>query len=259
MAELQSIDLLKYVTAYKNVYDSPDILVNAIENAPSGPGYILREYNPWEDQPGMRRQSLHEYYADDKKREMDHSIIGGDIFKDFSSRYPEDKIKPDDIAYKPVVKLLESYQAVQDDYMSRWNLDINIIQYAPMELRYYEPQSVGPHCDYEGWNHLIPGTPHNDQPDRGDIPNQTFVLNLYMNDDYGDGGELFMRRYLKNEDGTYSEDNVEEASFKPEPGDFIIFPCSFPYVHWVSPFSFGRRFMVNLNAIEDKVPTWQFD
>lgn len=261
MSNLEAIDLLKYVTVYKSVYDTPETLLHAIDNAPSGPGYILREYNTWEDQPGMRRQSLHEYYAEDKQSSIDHTIIGGEIFKDFSSRYPEDLIKSDDIAYEPVVKLLECYQAVQDDYMARWGLDINIIQYAPMELRYYEPQGVGRHCDFEGWNHLIPGenNDHQEQPMRENVPNQTFVLNAYLNDDYGDGGEIFMDRYIKNEDGTYSEDNKETASYKFSPGDFLIFPCSFPYVHWVSEFKQGRRYMVNLNAIEDKVPTWQFD
>lgn len=257
MVNIEPIDLLKYVTVYKSGYDTPEILRNAIDNAPSGPGYILREYNPWEDQPGMRRQSLHEYYAEDKQSSIDHSIIGGEIFKDFSSRYPAELIKEDDIAYEPVIKLLESFEAIQKDYMSRWNLDINIIQYAPMELRYYEPQSVGAHCDYEGWNHLMPGG--SEQPERDVIPNQTFVLNTYLNDDYGDGGEFFINRYLKNESGEYSQDAIETAFYKFSPGDFIIFPCSFPYVHWVSEFKTGRRYMVNLNAIEDKVPTWQFD
>lgn len=257
MTNIEAIDLLKNVTIYRKAYDTPEVLLHAIDNAPAGPGYILREYNPWEDQPGLRRQSLHEYYAPEKQASIDRMIIGGEIFKDFSSRYPEELVKPDDIAYEPVVKLLESYEAIQKDYLSRWGIDINIIQYAPMELRYYEPQDVGPHCDFEGWNHLWPGA--SDQPIRENMPNQTFVLNVYLNDDYGDGGEFFINRYLKNDDGTYSEDNFETASYKFSPGDFVVFPCSFPYVHWVSRFDYGRRYMVNLNAVEDKVPTWQFD
>lgn len=257
MTHIEPIDLTKYMTVYKSAYSDPQVLLDVIDNAPAGDGYILREYNDWEDQPGMRRQALHEYYALDKQAELDYSIIGGEIFKDYSSRYPEELIKEDDTAYEPVVKLLETFEAIQEDYMNRWNLNINIIQYAPMELRYYTPQSVEHHSDYEGWNYLL--SSRSAQPARDDIPNQTFVLNGYLNDDYGEGGEFFMDRYIPNADGTYSPDNKETVSYKFSPGDFVIFPCSFPYVHSVTEFKYGRRYMINLNAIEDKIPTWQFD
>lgn len=254
---IDALDLMKYVTIYRNVYSEPEVLKHAIDNAPAGPGYILREYNPWEDQPGLRRQCLHEYYSPEKQSQLDMGIIGGEIFKDLSSRYPEDKIMPDDIAYRPVVNLLETYQAMQDDYLARWGININIIQYAPMELRYYEPQGVGPHSDYEGFLHLHPNGVN--QTIRENTPNQSFVLNIYLNNDYGDGGEFFITRYTKKDDGTYTNEDSPVESYKFSPGDAVIFPCSFPYEHWVSEFHQGKRYMVNLNAIEDRPPTWQFE
>lgn len=260
--ELEAVDLLKHVTVYKNAYKKSAELIDAFYNAPSDEGYILPPMEEWEDQEGLRRTPRIEYYRDHP--ELDRSIFGGEVFKDFKARYPEDKIKADDIAYPLIVELLEVFEAVNQDYKRRWDLNINVIQHAPLELRYYQgPQGLGPHSDFLGYLDLHP---HNQLQLREEhleqeAPyNQTFTYNVYLNDDYGDGGALGITRYIKDKEGNYTREGAPEAEHKPEAGDIIMFPCAFPYEHWMT--SIGedaRRFMVNGNAVEDGPPTWHFN
>lgn len=259
---LPSTDLLKYVTVYHNVFKKSDELIHAFYNSPDEEGYILKPAEEWEDQEGLRRNPRLEHYRDHP--ELDRSIFGGEVFKDFDARYPEDKIKEDDIAYPLIVEVLELFKEVTNDYQKRWNLDLNIIQHCPLELRYYQgPQGLGEHSDYMGYTELHPNYSHEWRPDhyeREEPFNQTFSYNLYLNDDYGEGGALGIRKYVKLEDGTYTKEGSPEAEHKPLKGDILVFPCAFPYEHWMS--SIGpnvRRFMINANAIEDRPPTWQFN
>jgi hypothetical protein len=254
-------DILKYVTVYEGVFPRElcSQLIDSFYSAPHGDGYLLAPEEEWEDQEGLRRRPLLEYYRN--PRDLDQSILGGPIFKDFKARYPNPK--SDDSAYEPMIQLLELFEEVVEDYKSRWNLDINIIQHAPLEFRYYQgPQGVGPHSDYSGHLNLHPNGEwgFQDSKDDSDIANQTFAYNAYLNDDYGDGGAITVRRYAKTEDGKYTEKGSVEASHKPAAGDIVIFPCAFPYEHWVSPIGPDvRRWMVNANAIQDQPPMWQFD
>jgi len=260
--ELEAVDLLKYFTVYKNAYKKSAELIDAFYNSPSEEGYILPPMEEWEDQEGLRRNPRIEYYRDHP--ELDRSIFGGEVFKDFKARYPEDKVKPDDTAYPLIVDLLEVFEAVNEDYKKRWNLDINVIQHAPLELRYYQgPQGLGPHSDFMGYRNLHPNYTHQLRDDHleQEAPyNQTFTYNVYLNDDYGEGGALGIMRYVKQKDGTYTSEGAHEAMHKPMAGDIIMFPCSFPYEHWMTPIGEGvRRFMVNGNAVQDSPPAWQFD
>lgn len=256
-------DVIKYVTVYESVFSREDCkeLLDSFYTAPHGDGYLLEEANEWEDQDGLRRRPLLEYYRQPPEDELDPGILGGPIFKNFKARYPE--VKEDDTSYEPMVKLLSLFEEAVEDYKSRWNLDINIIQHAPLEFRYYQgPQGVGPHSDYSGHLDLHPNGEwgNQDAKEDWDIANQTFAYNLYLNDDYGDGGEIVVKRYAKNDDGTYRHDSEYEGSHKPKAGDIVIFPCAFPYEHWVT--SIGpdvKRWMVNANAIQDQPPMWQFN
>lgn len=258
-----SKDILKYVTVYENVFPRElcDQLIDSFYSAPHGDGYILEEANEWEDQDGLRRRPLLEYFRQPSDQELDPGILGGPIFKDFKARYPE--IKEDDTAYALIVRVLELFEEAVEDYKSRWGLNINIIQHAPLEFRYYQgPQGVGPHSDYSGHLHLHPRGEwgYQDEKEEGDIANQTFAYNLYLNDDYGDGGAITVKRYVKKEDGTYTEEGAPTGTHKPSAGDVVIFPCAFPYEHWVSPIGADvKRWMINANAIQDQPPTWQFD
>lgn len=259
--ELQATDLLKYVTVYHNAYKKSAELIDAFYNAPSDEGYILPPMEEWEDQEGLRRNPRIEHYR--RHPELDHEIFGGQIFKDFKARYPEDKVKADDTAYPLIVELLEVFEAVNEDYKQRWNLDINIIQHAPLELRYYQgPQSLGPHFDYLGYRELHPNFSLDLRPEhlaQEEPYNQTFTYNVYLNDDYGDGGALGIKRYIKLEDGTYTDKGAPETVHKPLEGDIIMFPCGFPYEHWMTAIGpEARRFMVNGNAVQDSPPAWQF-
>lgn len=255
-----SEDILKYVTVYKSALsrDTCAQLIDAFYTAPSGDGYILQEANEWEDQDGLRRQPRIEQFRNHPQ--LDRSILGGESFKDFKARYPQ--VKSDDNAYELVVEVMELLEAAVEDYKTRWGLDIEIIQHAPLEFRYYQgPQGVGPHSDYSGHLHLHPNGDwgNQDAKEEWDIANQTFAYNLYLNDDYGDGGEITVRRYAELEDGTYSEEGALEARHKPLAGDIVIFPCAFPYEHWVTPIGPDvKRWMINANAIQDQPPMWQF-
>ena len=257
----KAADLIKYVTVYRGALPKTtcDLLLDAFYSAPSGDGYILEEANEWEDQDGLRRRPLLEYYRNPK--DLDYSILGGPIFKDFDATYPE--VKSDDTAYAPIMEVMSIFRQATEDYMSRWGLDINVIQHAPLEFRYYQgPQGVGPHSDYSGNLHLHPRGDwgNQDEKEAWDIPNQTFSYNMYLNDDYGDGGALTIQRYAKNEDGTYRDEAEMLGAHRPSAGDIVIFPCSFPYEHWVTEIGEGvKRWMINANAIQDQVPTWQFD
>ncbi len=259
--KLKTTDLLKYVTVYHGAFDAADELLNAVVTAPHGDGYILSEAGPWEDQDGLRRTSLHEIYEDQDALGIDHSIMGGDLFKSLGSRYSADQIKPDDTAYEPVTKVLEVFQAVQDDYLARWNLNIDALQYSQAEFRYYNgPQGVGPHCDYEGYLELHPNPQQTVQAVGAEgVYNMSFAMNAYLNDDYGDGGKLVVRRYKEKADGKYTAIGAEENGHRPLAGDFICFPSAFPYEHWMT--SIGpnvKRYMINLNVIQTTPPTWQF-
>lgn len=254
-------DVIKYVTVYEGAFSREDCaaLMDSFYTAPSGDGYLLAPAEEWEDQDGLRRRPLLEYYRN--PADLDPKILGGPIFKDFDAKYPE--VKSDDTAYEPMIKLLGLFKEATADYVSRWNLDVNIIQHAPLEFRYYQgPQGVGPHSDYSGHLNLHPrGEWGNQDPKEDwDIANQTFAYNLYLNDDYGDGGEVFVRRYAKDSDGKYIDVSELEGSHKPKAGDIVIFPCAFPYEHWVTEIGPDvKRWMVNANAIEDRQPMWQFN
>ena len=259
--ELNATDLMKYVTVYHGAYKNCKNLINAFYNSPDGEGYILKPAEEWEDQEGLRRNPRLEHYR--RHPELNMEIFGGEIFKDFDARYPEDKIKEDDIAYPLIVEVLELFKEVTEDYQKRWGLDINIIQHCPLELRYYQgPQALGPHSDYMGYTELHPNFTHDWREDHYEHEpfNQTFSYNLYLNDDYGPGGALGIKRYVKLEDETYTDEGAPEAEHKPLEGDMLVFPCAFPYEHWMSPIGPNvRRFMINANAIQDRPPTWQFD
>lgn len=256
-------DVIKFVTVYEGAFSREDCqaLLDSFYTAPHGEGYLLLEANEWEDQDGLRRQPKLEYYRNPS--DLNPQILGGEVFKDFDAKYPADKVKEDDTAYEPMMKLMALFKKATDDYQRRWGLDINIIQHAPLEFRYYQgPQGVGPHSDYSGHLHLHPNGDwgNQDAKEDWDIANQTFAYNVYLNDDYGDGGEIHLRRYAKNDDGTYRDESEYEGSHKPKAGDIVIFPCAFPYEHWVTPIGEGvKRWMVNANAIQDRVPEWQFN
>lgn len=259
--EKKARDLIKYVTIYERVFprERCEELLGSFYTAPHGDGYLLEEANPWEDQEGLRRQPRLEYYRNHP--ELDRSILGGESFKDFDVEYPE--VKEDDTAYYPMMDLLKLLKEVTADYQKRWGLDINIIQHAPLEFRYYQgPQGVGPHSDYSGNLDLHPRGDwgYQDRREDEDLANQTFSYNAYLNDDYGDGGELRIQKYAKNEDGTYKDEAELYGTHRPNAGDIVIFPCSFPYEHWVTPIGPNvKRWMVNANAIQDTIPMWQFD
>ena len=255
-----SSDPLKYVTVYEGALtrDHCEELLSSFYTAPFGDGYILEAPNEWEDQDGLRRRPLLERYRIPEG--LDYGILGGPVFKDFKAYYPNPK--DDDTAYQSILRVLSLLEGVVSDYVARWSLDINIIQHAPLEFRYYQgPQGVGPHSDYSGHLHLHPkGAWGNQDPrEEKDIANQTFAYNLYLNDDYGEGGEITVRVYHKQLDGTYTESDFTEGSHKPKAGDIVIFPCAFPYEHSVSPIGEGvKRWMINANAIQDQPPMWQF-
>lgn len=259
----KATDLIKFVTVYRNALprETCETLLESFYTAPHGDGYLLLEANEWEDQDGLRRQPKLEHYRDPEN--LDPRILGGEIFKDFNAKYPEDKIKKDDTAYHPMMEVMQVFKEATEDYRSRWNLDINVIQHAPLEFRYYQgPQGVGPHSDYSGNLHLHPRGEwgNQDAKEDWDMPNQTFSYNMYLNDDYGEGGEIQVQRYAKNDNGSYRDEAELYGSHKPLAGDIVIFPCSFPYEHWVTPIGPGvKRWMINANAIQDQVPTWQFD
>lgn len=260
--ELNATDILKHVTVYHNAYKKSAELIDAFYNAPSEEGYILPPPEEWEDQEGLRRNPRLEHYRNHPQ--LDRGIFGGEVFKDFDARYPEDKVKSDDTAYPLIVELLEVFDAVNKDYMSRWNLDINIIQHAPLELRYYQgPQGLGPHSDFMGYKDLHPNYQHSLREEHlsQEVPfNQTYTYNVYLNDDYGDGGALGITKYVKLDNGTYTADNAPTASHKPLTGDIIMFPCAFPYEHWMTEIGPNvRRFMVNGNAVQDSAPKWHFN
>lgn len=279
-------DVIKYVTVYENAFSKEDCatLIDSFYTAPYGNGYLLTPAEEWEDQDGLRRRPLFEYYRDPEDLDLKifgspnmkrsdvsnaHNTLDSDpyrpsmnpVFKDFDAKY--DLVKQDDTAYAPMMKVLAAFKEATTDYLTRWDLGINIIQHAPLEFRYYQgPQGVGPHSDYSGHLHLHPrGTWGNQESKEDwDIPNQTFAYNLYLNDDYGDGGEIFVRRYAKDETGKYIDVSESEGSHKPKAGDIVIFPCAFPYEHWVTPIGENvKRWMVNANAIEDRQPMWQFN
>jgi hypothetical protein len=259
--DLKTTDLLKYVTVYHGAFDAPRDLLEAVQTAPHGDGYILTKAAPWEDQKGLRRTSLHEIYEDQSTLGLDYEVMGGDIFKSLVSRYPKDKIKLDDTAYEPVTKILDVFQAVQDDYLARWDLNIDALQYSQAEFRYYDgPQGVGPHSDYEGYLELHPNPQQAIRlvGEHG-VWNMSFAMNAYLNDDYGKGGELFVRRYKEESDGTYTTLGAQEGGHRPLAGDFICFPSAFPYEHWMTPIGPNvKRHMINLNVIQTTPPTWQF-
>jgi len=263
MVDLNPKDVIKFVTVYEGAFsrEDCDLLLDSFYTAPHGEGYLLMEANEWEDQDGLRRQPKLEYYRD--PADLDRSILGGEVFKDFDASYPADKVKEDDTAYEPTMKLMARFKEATEDYRRRWGLDINIIQHAPLEFRYYQgPQGVGPHSDYSGHLHLHPRGEWGNQDAKTDedIANQTFAYNVYLNDDYGDGGEIFLKRYAKNEDGIYIDEAEQQGSHRPMKGDIVIFPCAFPYEHWVTPIGKGvKRWMVNANAIQDRIPEWQFN
>lgn len=254
-------DMIKYVTIYEGAIPRKTCaaIMDSFYTAPSGEGYLLAPAEEWEDQEGLRRRPLLEHYRNPE--DLDQSILGGPIFKDFDASYPAPK--QDDTAYLPFMDVLAAFKDVTTDYMSRWGLDINIIQHAPLEFRYYQgPQGVGPHSDYSGHLNLHPrGEWGNQDPKEDwDIPNQTFSYNLYLNDDYGTGGDIVVRRYAKDANGTYIDKSELEGSHKPKAGDIVIFPCAFPYEHWVVPIGPDvRRWMINANAIQDSQPMWQFN
>jgi hypothetical protein len=258
--DIESVDLIKYATVYKSALprETCNALMKSFYTAPSGHGYLLEESNEWEDQDGLRRRPIFEKYR--KPEDLDYGILGGPIFKDFKATYPDPK--SDDTAYAPMLEVLALFEKAVGDYMTRWDLNINIIQHAPLEFRYYQgPQGVGPHSDYSGHLHLHPSGEggNQDEKEEWDWANQTFAYNLYLNDDYGEGGAVTVRSYNKQADGTYSESDYVEGSHKPEAGDIVIFPCAFPYEHWVSEIGPNvKRWMINANAIQDQPPMWQF-
>jgi hypothetical protein len=158
-------------------------------------------------------------------------------------------------------EIYEDQEAVQDDYLARWNLNIDALQYSQAEFRYYNgPQGVGPHCDYEGYLELHPNPQQTVQAVGAEgVYNMSFAMNAYLNDDYGDGGKLVVRRYKEKADGKYTAIGAEENGHRPLAGDFICFPSAFPYEHWMT--SIGpnvKRYMINLNVIQTTPPTWQF-
>lgn len=259
----KATDLIKFVTVYKGALpkETCQKLIDSFYTAPHGDGYLLLEANEWEDQDGLRRQPKLEYYR--QPADLDPTILGGEVFKDFDASYPADKVKDDDTAYQPMMEVMAAFREATSDYMSRWGLDINIIQHAPLEFRYYQgPQGVGPHSDYSGHMHLHPNGEggYQDVKEEWDMANQTFAYNVYLNEDYGEGGAISVHRYAKGEDGKYIDEYEYEGSHKPMAGDIVIFPCAFPYEHWVT--SIGpdvKRWMINANAIQDQPPMWQFD
>jgi predicted 2-oxoglutarate/Fe(II)-dependent dioxygenase YbiX len=65
--------------------------------------------------------------------------------------------------------------------------------------------------------------------DDGSLYPRTVSMTAYLNDNY-DGGEL-----------EYTHFGV---SFKPSPGDVIIFPSNYPYQHRVVPVTGGLRYAI---------------
>lgn len=256
----ESRDLLKYVTVYSGLLDNPNEVVDAVLYAPHGPGYILTEPEK-NARPGTHRASLHEIYADNRLPDNEN-IVGGAAFRHLNARYPANLILPDDTAYDPVTKSLFAFESAIGDYMSRWDLKFTIDQYTPIDFRYHEsPFLIYPHSDYQGFSKLHPDWPIPDEhmpPHEPD--NFTLAINLYPNDDY-EGGELCIRLYKKLEDGSYTFNETEDVYYKPVAGDIAIFPCAFPYEHWVAlaPKDGDKRFVVNIHAIQTEQPTWQFE
>jgi hypothetical protein len=64
--------------------------------------------------------------------------------------------------------------------------------------------------------------------DKGPGIKHMFTGNFYFNDDYKKGEILFaLKNLLQEED--YSDKNLRLVSFKPQAGDFIFYPASFPH------------------------------
>ena len=99
-----------------------------------------------------------------------------------------------------------------DDYSKSWNISIE--HYESLNfVKYSHPDSYfKPHID--------------DSPDRPRIVSAV----LYLNSDY-DGGQLRFTR-------------LDNLTIKPEPGDLIVFPSSYLYMHESKPVLSGSKYSV---------------
>lgn len=256
-----AIDLMKYVTVYKGAFTREQCrnITDTFYTAPHGPGYLLTPPHDWGSMTGMRRLPKFEFYRNPEDLEP---VLGGShMYKDFDARYPDDKILSDDTAYYPLMSAFDLFKRALDDYRTRWGINTEITQFCPLEFRYYnEFQGASRHCDYAGHLDKHPKAPWGYQSPRKpeDLANESIAFNLYPNDDY-DGGYVTILRYIELPDGTFTEEGAEQVTHYPEAGDVMMFPCAFPYEHWVQGIGEDqRRWLINGNAIDSTPPIWQF-
>ena len=214
---MEKIIVAPQIVIYKNIFKDSKFLISLLEENDSNS--IFGEWRPWYEQ-GMRKNVLLDegISLDTEKRKLELHILN----------------KISDIVDYIQIDYFNMYKGnngIWPEYIKDWD-----ILDAPLEKKYidYFKYTLDKSnnikddtlaMDYHVDEFVIPGTYKKTR--------SVVTINFYLNNNYA-GGEICM----------YDSISKKSFKYKPNPGDVVIMPSTYPFYHAVKSYSKADRYFL---------------
>lgn len=208
---MDKIKLFNKVNVYRNGLKNPKEYVDLLKESEFvlGGKYYFSEWKDWYGIGTMMNVTMPDKgnFVFEHYPDIDHAKKQKEFIEDIANSF-----------YKFTEDYIDEYNVV----LPKWaHSGISICRYD--ETKNTDYFALAYHTDTHEFDKESPGNKF------------AVTCTMYLNDDY-EGGEISF----------LNEDKAEVVTWKPQPGDVVVFPSGSPYFHGVHPILNGKRYIIRL-------------